>query len=256
MGGGRKKEGAHAIHPPRPAQRLNLPDSRGGACSRCARHQGAGAACGSHLPRPGAGPALAPEFYGTGSTFPARTCFIGFWVAGGTATVPARDPTVEGCHGWSFGESRAVSVWGSSALPGLWLRCLLPHGLSRLATSVPARACQPHFYPAGATLPACPVWSCFSLPAQPAFPGTAALSLCTWCSSSPAGSSRTFVGGLYSLAGYIPFVCTTEERSCFLWEMGEERRVNRTNPVSSPLSQTWKQLPRHPPSPTCMAGPI
>lgn len=77
------------------------------------------------------------------------------WVGGGAAAVPSQGPTEEGCHGWSLGESRAVSVGGGSAFPGLWLRSLLPHGPPCLGTSAPAHACPVPLVLASAC-PSCP----------------------------------------------------------------------------------------------------
>lgn len=153
-------------------------------------------------------------------------------------------------------ESRAVSVGGGSALPRLCLRSLLSHGPSCLSTSVPARACLVPLVSACAC-PCCPCHpSCLYclvllLPPVPACPAHT-----PWTSNPQPLPLVLFIAGrdlmdvcwgLYPLAVYIHLICTMEDRSCFLWEMGEERR---TNPLSSSLSQTWKQFPRHLPSPT------
>lgn len=74
---------------------------------------------------------------------------------------PSRGPTGARCHGWNLGESRAVSVGGGSALPGLRLRSLLPHGPSCLATSAPAHACP---------APLVPACACPSFPRPPSLP--------------------------------------------------------------------------------------
>lgn len=138
--------------------------------------------------------------------------------------------------GMSRVEPRAVSEGSGSALPGPWSRPLLPHGPSCPATSVPAHACPVSLEPARATLSARPACPC---PART--PGLATLSP-RGCSSL-AGNSRTFAGGCSLSPSASLSSATEEEGSCFLWEMGEERRVSGMSPVSSPLSQSWKQLP-------------
>lgn len=134
--------------------------------------------------------------------------------------MPSRGPTAEGCPGWSLGESRADHVGRLStprplALAPSTARPLLP---GRVFLLVPAHPSCVLPVP-----PSLPVLLGLSLPAQPAFPGPATLSLCPWCCSSLAGAHGHLLG-LYTLAGYIPFICTKEEGSCVLWEMGEERR--------------------------------
>lgn len=187
------------------------------------------------------------------------------WVGGGAAVRLPEAPRGRGVTGGASG-SRGQCPWRAaqhSPASGSGPFCPTAHpAWPRVLLLMPARPhlCLPVLVRPARAHPPC--LSCLVLLLLPAL---ACPARTPWASNPQPLALVLFIAGrelmyicwgLYPLAGYIPFICTKEEESCFLWEMGEERRFNRTNRVSSPLSQTWKQLPRHPPSPIRMADGV
>lgn len=249
--GKREKERRTSRHPWSPPPSPEPDSAVAGRAPAGRGSEGRGRPAAETLPWPGAAPALAREFYGTVSRFqPGRVLQAkprwGGWRRCRCAVPRLRG---QGCHGWSRGQC----PWGAaqhSPGPGAGPFCPTARpARPRVFLLTPAR-CHSSLpvpvHPARATLSARPACPC---PART--PGLATLSPrgCSWL----AGNSWTFAGGCSLSPSASLSSATKEEGSCFLWEMGEERRVSGMSPVSSPLSQSWKQLARHLPSPTWMA---